>query len=128
MQTPGKPHNRKLTHNLCPPMAALLWHEAVYYDASITMSEAVRTMMRRMPRWRGKVRLRLPAGHDWLFRLLNDGRGERVLEGDGDAGTLTDIVYQGWPETRDARAGFVPNAWINDSSRTCFEKFPGQLL
>jgi hypothetical protein len=51
-----------------------------------------------------------------LFGLFNDGWGERVFECDRYSGTLTDIIYQGWPETRDAGTGFVPDTGINDAA------------
>src|SRR6266849_10304041 len=67
-------------------------------------------------------------GDGWLFGLLNDGRGERVFECDRYSGTLTNIVYQGWPETRDACTGFVPDTGINDAAGSRFKKLAGQLL
>src|SRR5712692_1237775 len=48
-------------------MSPLLWHEAVYYDASATMSEAVRTMMQMSAEAAQESAAQADAGFLWDF-------------------------------------------------------------
>src|SRR5260370_42490602 len=59
--------NRKLRRCLDRPVARLLWREAVYYDASETMSEAVRTMLRMNAEATQETAPATDAGFLWDF-------------------------------------------------------------
>jgi phenylpropionate dioxygenase-like ring-hydroxylating dioxygenase large terminal subunit len=64
---PDQSDSRKLSHNLCPSVALLLWREAVYYDASWAMSEAVRTILQTKPYAAREASAEADAGFLWDF-------------------------------------------------------------